>query len=414
MSAAGDRRDEILATAASLFASSGLRTSIHDIADACGILAGSLYHHFDSKEAIIVELVRRYRDDLDLAAKEALGAPYEPTGPSFEARVVGLGEAIAACAVRHRAALLLTLYEPPTASGEELVAVARETTVAVEAAMLEVLQAGRSARLIRSGIDLALFAERICRTMLHVGVGVFHRSRAAQHLPAQKCRMLLRGIAVDPQSKATLDRSPAMQVAREAVAAWDEPEGDDRLTHLRAAARAEFGRRGYETTTIRDVAKAAGMSTGSVYRLVRSKDELLIAIMERYAGNVAAGWDAVARSDSSPLEQLDGLMWVNINVLHRFRDEFKIQLAWLRQSPPDSVDLGLSFEHQLGQLKRLLLAGEREGEFRVEGGSALTRARSLYELILMPETVVVRAGPRAAHALGRDTLLRGALMRSAR
>jgi len=50
------RRDEILATAASLIASSGLRTSLHDIADAAGILPGSLYHHFESKEAILIEL----------------------------------------------------------------------------------------------------------------------------------------------------------------------------------------------------------------------------------------------------------------------------------------------------------------------------------------------------------------------
>lgn len=58
------RRAEILATAASLIASSGLRTSLQEIADAAGILPGSLYHHFESKEAILVELIRRYQDDL--------------------------------------------------------------------------------------------------------------------------------------------------------------------------------------------------------------------------------------------------------------------------------------------------------------------------------------------------------------
>jgi len=59
VSVGGSRRTEILDTAAALFASSGLRTSLKEIADACGILPGSLYHHFESKEAIIVELVER-------------------------------------------------------------------------------------------------------------------------------------------------------------------------------------------------------------------------------------------------------------------------------------------------------------------------------------------------------------------
>ena len=61
----GTRRTEILQTAASLIASSGLRTSLQEIADAAGILPGSLYHHFESKEAILVELIRRYQDDLN-------------------------------------------------------------------------------------------------------------------------------------------------------------------------------------------------------------------------------------------------------------------------------------------------------------------------------------------------------------
>ena len=56
----GTRRTEILQTAASLIATSGLRTSLQEIADAAGILPGSLYHHFESKEAILVELLRRY------------------------------------------------------------------------------------------------------------------------------------------------------------------------------------------------------------------------------------------------------------------------------------------------------------------------------------------------------------------
>ena len=97
-------------------------------------------------------------------------------------------------------------------------------------------------------------------------------------------------------------------------------------------------------------------------------------------------------SASSPLEQLDALMWVNINVLDRFSEEFKIELAWLRRSPPTSVDLGTAVGRQLRQLKALLVEGEGIGELHVEGSSALNRARSIYELILTPEGIVHAAG----------------------
>jgi len=409
----GARREEVLETAASMFASSGLRTSLKEIADAAGILPGSLYHHFESKEAIIVELVRRYQDDLDRVAKEAVDALHELDPRPAEERVVELGEAIASCAVRHRAALLLTLYEPPTNAGEELAELARQTPTAIYAAMSEILQKGLESGDIRSGIDLQLLAERICQSMLHVGVGVFHRSQAAHHLPSQKCRIFLHGVGVRVPSKTALDRSAAMQVARDVIATWGEGEADDdRMVHVRAVARAEFGRRGYEATTIRDIASAAGLSTGTVYRMFSSKDELLLSIMEAYSDHFATAWDAVAASGSSPLEQLDALMWVNINVLDQFSEEFNIQLAWLRQSPPSTLDLGLSLGRQLQQLKALLAAGAEAGELRVEGASADARARSLYELLLTPENIVRTAGTRQAQALARETVLRGAARRS--
>ena len=101
-----NRKDEILDTAATMFASAGFRTSLKEIADACGILPGSLYHHFESKEAIVVELVERYQVDLDAIATQ-------PRAGSFDERLRALAEAIADCAVRHRAALLMTMYEPP-------------------------------------------------------------------------------------------------------------------------------------------------------------------------------------------------------------------------------------------------------------------------------------------------------------
>ena len=86
MSVGGTRRTEILDTAAALFASSGLRTSLKEIADACGILPGSLYHHFESKEAIIVELVERYHDDLDAIADGRAAPTSAPTRGRWPSR----------------------------------------------------------------------------------------------------------------------------------------------------------------------------------------------------------------------------------------------------------------------------------------------------------------------------------------
>ena len=415
MSTDGTRREEILETAATLFASSGLRTSLKEIADACGIQPGSLYHHFESKEAIIVELVHRYRDDLDRVAKEALGNLHEPSSLPVEDRILTFGRAIAASGLRNRAALLLTLYEPPAVLGDELVHFARQMPTEIEAAMAEILRQGRSSGAIRPGIDLVLLGDRLCQSMLHVGVGVSHLTPGAENVPELRLGILLHGVSVRTPTNAALDKSDASGAARRLVATWEEDGDEDRVAHIRAVARAEFGRRGYESTTMRDIAGAAGLSTGTVYRSFESKDDLLLSIMGSYSEKFKTTWEAVLRSSSSPLEKLDALMWGNIHILDRFSDEFKIQLAWLRQSPPSTPTSRLgffSFDAQLRQIKRLLAEGQRTGEFHLEGASADVRARCVFEAIIVSPNIIRAAGARAAHALARDTVLRGAAARS--
>ncbi|GJM36956.1 MAG: putative transcriptional regulator TetR family protein [Acidimicrobiales bacterium] len=57
----GSRRDHIVALAAQLFAEKGVAsTTVRDIGSAAGILSGSLYYHFDSKESIVKEILRDY------------------------------------------------------------------------------------------------------------------------------------------------------------------------------------------------------------------------------------------------------------------------------------------------------------------------------------------------------------------
>ena len=282
-----------------------------------------------------------------------------------------MGSEIAACAVRHRAAMLLTLYDPPSGASDELVRVAKRSPLAIEGAMLEILRAGRKAGEIRPGIDLETLADRLCQVLLHISLGVFREVRGADEVPAIRCRTLLDGVVVDPPSDSALDRSPAFAAAEQTIAGWEqaEDEEDERLPMLRAVARSEFGRRGYEATTVRDIAAASGLSVGTVYRLIGSKEELLSSIMRSFEERMRSGWTGVLRSDGSIVEKLDALMWIDINAVDRFSDEFNIQLAWIRESPPNTADLGSSFAARLGDLKSLLAQGVRSGELRVEGPS---------------------------------------------
>ncbi len=90
-----DRRRQIITEAARLFASKGFEaTSIRDIAAATGILSGSLYHHFASKEEMFVAVHQTGMEVVIRTVTEAVRGIDDPW------------ERLAAAAAAHCTALL--------------------------------------------------------------------------------------------------------------------------------------------------------------------------------------------------------------------------------------------------------------------------------------------------------------------
>lgn len=406
------RRTEILQTANSVIAASGLRTSLQQIAAAAGILAGSLYHHFDSKEAILVELIRSYHAALDRVGEEALARLDEPDPRPVPEQIVDFGCAVARCAVEHRAALQMSFFEGPSAD-PELMELTSRRPATIQAAMLQLLRAGRWSGYIRSDLDLPLLADRMCQSMLHVGLDVIRHKASTDQVATVLCRIHLDGLAARQPTDATLDRSKAMAAANAVIDTWGDgdDEGDAKAAHVRAIARSEFGRRGYEMTTIRDIASAAGLGTGTVYRVIGSKDELLTSIMMSFGHKVGDAWTDILRSDSTLVEKLDALSWLNITALYRFPDEFRIQLAWLRQTPPDIDEPGWSYSTRVKQMKSLLSEGIKSGEIRIDTPTTDILARCVIGVQWIPENILRELGTRESLIHARDTVLRGVAMR---
>ncbi len=405
----GTRRTEVLQIAASLIATSGLRTSMHEIAAAAGIQTGSLYHHFESKEALLIELLRGYHSALDRIAEHRLAALDDPgDGPAF-ARISELGNGIARCAVAHRAAIQISLYEAPS-SNPELVEWSQRRPTAILEAMYQTLRAARWSGYLRSDVDLRILADRMCQTMLQIGLDVARHKAPTERLATVLCRIMLEGLGTGHPSDAELDQSAAFVAADQAIQTWhDDSDVEDRMAHIRAVARAEFGRRGYEGTSVRDIAAAAELGPGTLFRLIGSKEALLASIMSSFNEKVDAGSKRVLRSEASPIAKLDALSWVDTNALDRFGDEFRIQLAWMRQIPPDTPNPSMQFPKRLRQIKSLLSAGIQSGEINNHDASVEMLARCVILLKWIPANILRQVGTRAAQLHVRDTMLRGVI-----
>ena len=91
--------------------------------------------------------------------------------------------------------------------------------------------------------------------------------------------------------------------------------GDTRREQLLAEAARLFGAKGYEHTSMRDIASAFGILPGSLYHHFASKDALFIAV---YAAGVAQILDAVARAvadQHAPWDRLEAACVAHLQTL---------------------------------------------------------------------------------------------------
>jgi AcrR family transcriptional regulator len=78
-------RESMLKSAARLFATKGYpNTTIIDLANACNSSRGALYHYFDSKEQILIEIFETHLTSV-LAELEAVAAAEREPMPAFRA-----------------------------------------------------------------------------------------------------------------------------------------------------------------------------------------------------------------------------------------------------------------------------------------------------------------------------------------
>lgn len=62
-----EKLNHILKTSARVFAETGIsRSSMSEVAKACGIAKGSIYHYYESKEILIFDILDRYLEELKI------------------------------------------------------------------------------------------------------------------------------------------------------------------------------------------------------------------------------------------------------------------------------------------------------------------------------------------------------------
>jgi len=81
----------------------------------------------------------------------------------------------------------------------------------------------------------------------------------------------------------------------------------DKRERLVSAAIERFHRKGYARTSLADVAKAAGISTGNVFYYFKAKDDLARAVVDEWC-RLLAGYLEALEPERDPWQRLEGFV----------------------------------------------------------------------------------------------------------
>jgi AcrR family transcriptional regulator len=329
------RRDEILVAAAGLFAEDGYRnSSMREVAAASGILAGSLYHHFPSKEAIAIELVEEYHADLTRAVRDAAPAGADPV-----AALRAFARDIAEISHRHRAALKICRFDAPPTASASLKTVVRAQPASLDRHWRTLISAASSAGAIDGRIDTRVLRHVLRDTTLQVGIMVWERGAPAGGPRAvADCltSIIFDGLAAAPAlgkgtpgngTLETAGKSAAARVVTRAREQWTAAADAGRRERgglILDTARTLFARHGFEATTMRDIAEEAGLQAGNLYRYFPSKDAMVSQILSGLSDRLTSAYTEVLEAGSPVTQTLEAICWLLDQAGRDFSREIEI------------------------------------------------------------------------------------------
>ncbi|NDU75893.1 TetR family transcriptional regulator [Actinomadura sp. DSM 109109] len=165
---ASERRAHLVRLAAELFAEKGFQaTTVRNIADEAGILSGSLYHHFDSKESIVDEILSGFFTEIMAAYQAVIDENDDPRDT-----IAGLVRVAFGTLEPHRAAITVMQNDWNYLRGMDRFAYLTRYEDEVEKMWVTTLQAGQAEGLFRPDLDPKL-TYRMIRDTVWVAVRWF-------------------------------------------------------------------------------------------------------------------------------------------------------------------------------------------------------------------------------------------------
>jgi AcrR family transcriptional regulator len=195
-----DRREQILEAAMHLFAEKGFdRTTVDDIADACGVAPGLIYHYFDSKASLLRAILQRYRFPEMVA--EILRRPHKPT---LEETLTEIAHAY--LTMLHENAPFALMLRSEVERNPEVARVVGVVAKTVKELICRYLARQKREGVVRKDVDAEVFARVFFSTLMEFFIAQHRLTPILHRLPPKRfvrglVRLLVYGMLPHPSAK---------------------------------------------------------------------------------------------------------------------------------------------------------------------------------------------------------------------
>ena len=135
-----------------------------------------------------------------------------------------------------------------------------------------------------------------------------------------------------------------------------QPHADSRAPLVLDAAARLFCRQGFEGTTVRDIAGAAGMLPGSLYCHFATKEDLLVAVYLRGVEQISAAVETAVQPLADPWERLQAACVAHLEAILRDDDYARVVVRVRPADVPGAAERLTALRERYEALWRALVA----------------------------------------------------------
>ncbi len=130
-----------------------------------------------------------------------------------------------------------------------------------------------------------------------------------------------------------------------------------------------FIKKGFASTTIREISRATGLAMGNLYDYIKKKEDILCLVFDTYHQSMeeSSYGPEVAALEDDPLEQMRAYIRITLSNVYEMRDEIMLMYRESSLLPPRYLEKAKMQElRQIKQTEAIIRRGVEKGIFNVK------------------------------------------------